>query len=83
MNASPTPRSVLVAGGTGFLGAAIVRELQDRGHRVVVLSRHPDSVQDRFPGRAVGARAGDVTDPRTLARAFDGIDAVVQSVQFP
>jgi NADH dehydrogenase len=83
MNAAPSPQKVLVAGGTGFLGAAIVRELAARGHRVDVLSRHPGGVAARFPGLEVGARGGDVTDPSTLPPALDGIDVVVQTVQFP
>lgn len=78
-----TPRAVLVAGGTGFLGAAFVRALHDRGHRPVVLSRRPEKVSSRFPAREVEARGGDVTRPGTLAEALRGIDAVVQAVQFP
>jgi len=74
---------VLVAGGTGFLGSAIVRELDERGHRVAVLSRRPGSVASRFPGRDVEGRGGDVTDPTTLPAALEGIGAVVQCVQFP
>ena len=33
---------VLVAGGTGFIGAALCRRLAARGHRVVILTRRPD-----------------------------------------
>lgn len=76
-------RTVLVAGGTGFLGAAFVRALDDRGHRPVVLSRSPGKVDDRFPGRSVEARGGDVTRPDSLAGVLDGVDVVVQAVQFP
>ncbi len=32
---------VLVAGGTGFIGRAVVQELKDRGDDVVVVSRNP------------------------------------------
>lgn len=83
MNVTPAPRNILVAGGTGFLGAAIVRELDDRGHRVSVLTRRPESVPGRFPGRAIEGRGGDVTEPNTLPEALHGIDSVVQTVQFP
>lgn len=83
MESSPRSRSVLVAGGTGFLGAAFVRALDDRGHRPVVLSRSPEKVSSRFPGREVEGRAGDVTRPETLEGVLEGIEAVVQTVQFP
>jgi len=33
---------VVIAGGTGFLGAALVRHLQDEGHAVTVLTRRPE-----------------------------------------
>ena len=78
-----TTRTVLVAGGTGFLGSACVRALGERGHRLVVLSRSPGKVPDRFPDRQVEARAGDVTRPDTLRGALEGVDVVVVAVQFP
>ncbi len=74
---------VLVAGGTGFLGSAFVRELHDAGRRVVVLTRDPSKLADRFPGRKVEGREGDVTRPVTLEGALDDVSVVVQSVQFP
>ncbi len=83
MESSQSSRTVLVAGGTGFLGAAFVRALADRGHRPVVLSRSPEKVSSRFPGREVEARAGDVTRPQTLREPLEGVEVVVQSVQFP
>lgn len=83
MESSPSSKSILVAGGTGFLGAAFVRALADRGHRPVVLSRSPEKVSSRFPGREVEAREGDVTRPATLSGALEGVEVVVQTVQFP
>jgi len=35
---------ILVAGGTGFLGSAVVRRLESRGHKVVISSRKQRSV---------------------------------------
>jgi NADH dehydrogenase len=83
MNPASPPQTVLVAGGSGFLGAAIVRELAGRGYRVLVLSRRPRSVAARFPGLEVDTRGGDVTDPSTLPAALKDVDVVVQTVQFP
>lgn len=73
----------LVAGGTGFLGAAFVHELARRGHAVAVLSRKPESVGRRFPSLDVEARGGDVRNPDSLPSALAGCEAVVQCVQFP
>ncbi len=37
---------IVVAGGSGFLGGALVRAWRDDGHEVKVLTRHPASVDD-------------------------------------
>jgi NADH dehydrogenase len=74
---------ILVTGGTGFVGAGIVRELVRRGRRVAVLSRDPAKQSSRFPGLNVEFRAGDVTRPDTLAQSMSGVDAVVGCQQFP
>jgi NADH dehydrogenase len=74
---------ILVTGGTGFVGAGIVRELVRRGRPVAVLTRDPAKRTSRFPGLDVEFRAGDVTQPDTLAQAMSGIVAVVGCQQFP
>lgn len=74
---------ILVAGGTGFVGAGIVRELARRGKPVAVLSRHGGAVARRFPGLAVEGRTGDVTRPDSLPAALTGVDAIVGCQQFP
>jgi NADH dehydrogenase len=74
---------ILVAGGTGFVGAGIVRELARRGKPVAVLSRSTAKVTTRFPGLNVEARQGDVTDPASLPAAMAGIETVIGCQQFP
>ena len=74
---------ILVAGGTGFVGGGIVRELARRDKPVAVLSRNPARHKDRFPGLNVELRAGDVTDPGSLKAALAGIDTLISSQQFP
>ena len=73
---------ILVTGGTGFVGSAIVKELQRRGERVAVLGRDAEKIAGRF-GTDVEARVGDVREPATLAAAMQGVDIVVNAVQFP
>ncbi len=73
---------ILVSGGTGFVGSAVVKELLRRDEPVAVLGREADKIRKRL-GTSVEARAGDVRDPVTLAAAMQGIDIVINAVQFP
>ncbi|HEY8347246.1 MAG TPA: complex I NDUFA9 subunit family protein [Symbiobacteriaceae bacterium] len=74
--------SVLVAGGTGFIGRHIVRSLVARGHRVAVMSRDPRRAAQVVP-EGVEVRPGDVRQPETLREAMAGVEVVVSAVQFP
>lgn len=74
---------ILVVGGTGFVGAGIVRELARRGKPVAVLTRDASRSANRFPGLAVEYREGDVTEPDSLARTVKDVEAIVGSQQFP
>ena len=69
------PVNVLLAGGTGFLGSALVRALRQRGHSVTVLSRSP-----KGPGEALWP--ADASDPSLQARV-DGADAVINLAGSP
>ena len=62
---------VLVTGGTGYLGSAIVRSLHRAGHEPIVFSRHATTAG--LPGLAVD---GDVRDTRGITAVLDGVDAV-------
>ncbi len=73
---------ILVSGGTGFVGSAIVDELVRRGEKVAVLGRSASKITEQF-GSGVAAREGDVRQPSTLAAAMDGIGIVINAVQFP
>jgi uncharacterized protein YbjT (DUF2867 family) len=74
---------ILVTGGTGFVGAAAVRELARRGKPVAVLGRDASKIARRFPDLRVEAREGDVRDPDGLRAAFEGAETVIDCVQFP
>jgi uncharacterized protein YbjT (DUF2867 family) len=71
--------NVLVAGGTGFVGTALVSELLDRGHAVSALARSPDEAA--LPA-GVDCIALDLTsaDAATLREAVAGHDAVINLV---
>jgi len=65
---------VLVTGGTGYLGRAVVRALAARGHQVVVFAR--TATVSGLPGRLVD---GDVRDREAFGRAAAGCDALCHS----
>ena len=73
---------ILVSGGTGFVGSGIVRELLRRGEKVAVLGRSATKITEQF-GADVEPREGDVRAPDTLGAAMQGIDVVINAVQFP
>ena len=58
---------VLVIGGTGYIGQALIPELSARGYQPVVLSRQT-GFQEKFPNAEV--IAGSVCDRADLKRAF-------------
>ncbi len=67
---------VLVTGGTGFTGKALVRRLLDEGHEVVALDYQEGLKTEEL--RQWGAKVviGTVTDPEIVKRVMDGIDIV-------
>jgi uncharacterized protein YbjT (DUF2867 family) len=70
---------VLVAGGTGRLGALVVRQLVDKGVGVRVLTRDEDRAR-RLQGPGVEVAVGDVRRPETLVAALQDVDVVVSAV---
>ncbi len=68
-------RIVFVTGATGQQGGAAVDALLQRGHRVIALTRNPDSDRAKaLAGRGVKIVTGDFTDPSSLASAARGAD---------
>ncbi|MGD0615098.1 MAG: NAD-dependent epimerase/dehydratase family protein, partial [Verrucomicrobiota bacterium] len=74
--------NVLVTGGTGFVGAEIVRQLRVSGHRTRVLVREPQSRAAQEIATRYGAKIhpGNVLDPDSLQAACAGVDAVIHLV---
>jgi NADH dehydrogenase len=73
---------ILVSGGTGLVGSAVVAELLRRGEQVAVLGRDANRIRRRF-GDTVEARAANVREPASLPAAMAGIDIVINAAQFP
>ena len=65
---------VLVTGGTGYLGRAIVLAVARHGHHPVVFSRHARS--SGLPGTLVD---GDIRDAAAVADAATDVDAICHS----
>lgn len=66
-----------VTGGTGFVGAHLVRALLDRGDHVTCLVRRPELAQRQaWTGRAVTLVRGDLDDAAALRTAAGGADVV-------
>jgi uncharacterized protein (TIGR01777 family) len=64
-------RRFVIAGGRGFLGMALARDLAGRGEEVVLLSRRPAPPEGTirtvtWDGRAVGAWAGELAGAAAL-----------------
>ena len=68
----------LVTGATGLLGSHIVEQLRKRGQPVRVLVR-PGSDRSWLMLQEVEFVEGDITEPATLTRACEGVDAVYHS----
>ncbi|QYJ03546.1 SgcJ/EcaC family oxidoreductase [Nocardioides panacisoli] len=67
---------VLIIGGTGYLGSAIVHKLRAAGHVPVVFARSASGP----PGAPFEHRMGDLAEPSSIRAAVtDDIDAVVHA----
>ncbi len=72
----PPAASVLVVGGTGFIGRALVRKLREAGQGVRLLARNPDAVPEDLKALGLDIRKGDLIDADSVTPALDGIRTV-------
>jgi hypothetical protein len=70
-----TADRVVIAGATGFIGRALVRELAAGGREIVALSRDPDAGRRHLPGAVVAAWDGRTAGD--WAHSVDGACAVI------
>jgi len=75
---TPPDRSsnVLVIGGTGFIGRALVRRLRQEGHGVRLLSRDPNNCPAELRDLGIELAKGDFTDSTSIEAAMEGIEYV-------
>src|SRR5688500_20317146 len=72
---------ILVTGGTGFIGAYLLRDLIQKNYEVTAIHR-----KDNFPSfidssiiQKVKWLPGDVLDPLSLESAMENADAVIHA----
>ncbi len=73
------PQSLLVTGGSGFIGAALVRRLVALGRKVRILDDNSRGAPRRLAGieQSIEFVQGDVRDAATVTRAAEGVDCIV------
>jgi uncharacterized protein YbjT (DUF2867 family) len=76
------PKTVALAGGSGFIGRAIARRLVAGGINVRVLTRNPDSARARLDLHGVEFVGVDIGLPALLKQSLRGADVVVDAIQF-
>ncbi|MDY6961730.1 MAG: SDR family oxidoreductase [Pseudomonadota bacterium] len=69
---------IFVTGATGFIGAAVVGELLDRGHLVRGLARSDHSAASLL-ARGVEVHRGDIAEPASVVGGLTGVDAVIHT----
>lgn len=68
--------SVLVTGGSGFVGANLVRTLLERGHQVRSFDRAPSPLPEH---PKLEVLQGDITDKAVCEAAVAGIDTIIHT----
>lgn len=70
-------KKVVLIGGSGFAGSAILKELLKRGHEVTAIARHPEKITVK--DQHLNIVKGDVADTELLVSICKGKDAVISA----
>ena len=68
---------VFVTGGTGFIGHYVVKALLEKGHEVVIATRHPNKVPTLKANANVSFVECSLTDFDLMAEGLKGCDACI------
>ena len=72
----PAQIRCLVTGATGYIGGRLVPRLLEAGLDVRPMARNPDKLVGAPWRDDVEVVRGDLTEPESLTKAFDGADVV-------
>lgn len=75
-----SPSTILIVGGSGFVGTAVASRLTRDGIRLVIPTRRRERARHLLTLPCVELVEADVFDPATLDRLMVGVDAVVSLV---
>lgn len=71
MDQTDKPKNILITGATGLIGSRIVRNLQQKGHVIKILTRDPTRVKN------AEAFGWDIDSGQIDRRCLDGIDTII------
>lgn len=78
-------RTMLVTGGAGFIGSHLVEALVERGEKVRVVDDFSSGREQNLAPlrRQIELIRGDMTDPKVVAQAVQGVEVVFHEAALP
>ncbi len=75
----PNQRSILLTGGTGYVGGRLIPLLEKHGYPLRCIARQPQHLESRVQSSTEIVQ-GDLFEPESLHKALDGIDTAFYMV---
>ncbi|TFG01549.1 MAG: NAD-dependent epimerase/dehydratase family protein [Promethearchaeota archaeon] len=69
-------KTILVTGGTGFIGVPLVKKLNELGHKIKLLVRETSDISPFEGLNNIDYVTGDVRDIESLSKAIEGVDLI-------